>query len=552
MDVYALDIEALSRIAGVQEQELLEGFQHDATLNVSGNLVAHHDHVQPPEKFNGFLVGVDQLVLHEQSPTETTALLPTHKKPLSAKSKLKMAVRTIGRLQITAKHAVERRKAKFLQEIDPTAFTFTLPAPAPSLKTPRNAYLIPVPDEEKEYILAVPELTTGTTKLEIEAPLLHESMVRRISHLPTDITHVSVETVYENGKDHVMHVQLVVEKKVPFVGYLLLISALVTISSLGAALDLQEGVDPFIKLFWRTAASIVGFAPFAIYSVHMYGWPNWTSNLVLQFLFCCVSYALFLMTFLWSLNHTSIGHAYIFNNCHSLLIVFAKFFTGQQVLAFEAVGSLLGIAGGVVTTMDHTETQSASVVPPSWQGDVVALIGAVGGVFYLLSAKKLRAEIDVFLFMTLLFVVTLFLHFPVFYLLNIETKFWSMDRNIGLFGWLKSDRIGIEMYLVFVCTIIGTMGYISVMKYFDPIVVSVVMLLEPVLATAMGVIVGVDSIPGILTWIGGVLVIAGTCLVILAANKKTEAHDATVAIKQTPAARHTPVYSCTVSKRHRP
>ncbi|OQR91511.1 Drug/Metabolite Transporter (DMT) Superfamily [Achlya hypogyna] len=542
-DVYALDLEALSRIAGVPEEDLVAGLQADAEMSVSGH-VAVHGH---PAAFEGFAVGVDQLVLHSASPTETTSLLPTKvRPPLSAKAKLKMVVRTIGRLQVTAKHVVERRKAAFLANTDPTTIRLGIPATT----TPRSAYLIPVADEAKEFVLAVPEPTSLRLDVPLVEPSEATSFIRQISHLPTDITHVSVETVYESGADHIVHVQLVVEKRVPLVGYALLIAALLTISSLGAALDLQEGVDPFVKLFWRTAASIVGFLPFAAYSVAAYGWPRWTKQLLSTFLFSCVAYALFLMTFLWSLNHTSIGHAYIFNNCHSLLIVLGKLVLGHPVLAFEAVGSGLGIVGGVITTLDHSAAPSSAVVPPSWQGDVVALVGAVGGVFYLLTAKKLRAEIDVFLFMTLLFCVTLVLHFPVFYLLDIRTELWSMDADMGLFGWLTPSRLGIELYLVFVCTIIGTMGYISVMKYFDPIVVSVVMLLEPVLATAMGVVVGVDSIPGVLTWIGGMLVIAGTCLVVLAANKKTEAHDATEAIVSSTPSHKAPLYTCTVSRRN--
>ncbi|KDO30327.1 hypothetical protein SPRG_05038 [Saprolegnia parasitica CBS 223.65] len=527
-DVYALDLEALSRIAGVPEEDLVAGLQSESKHVVTA-----------PHAFDGFVVGVDQIVLH---PSETTSLLPVTR-PRTAKAKLKTAVRTIGRLQVTAKHIVERRKAAFLESTTP----LPLPVPAPLLLTSRSALLIPVAEDATEYVLAVPDSAPSDVYLDEST---EAALVRRFSHLPTNITHVSVETVYDSGSDHLMHVQLVVEKRVPFVGYALLIAALLTISSLGAALDLQAGVDPFVKLFWRTTASILGFLPFAFYSVHAYGWPRWTPSLLLLFLFSCVSYALFLMTFLWSLNHTSIGHAYIFNNCHSLLIVLGKVLLGKPVLAFEALGSALGIVGGVVTTLDHSSVDVASgAVPPSWQGDVVALVGAVGGVFYLLTAKKLRADIDVFLYMTLLFVVTMLLHFPVLYVLGIPNDLWSIDRTIGLFGWVQADRLGIELYLVFVCTIIGTMGYISVMKYFDPIVVSVVMLLEPVLATAIGVLLGVDSIPGVLTWIGGILVIAGTCLVVLAANKKTEAHDATEAIIATSSSQKGPVHMCTVSTR---
>ena len=45
------------------------------------------------------------------------------------------------------------------------------------------------------------------------------------------------------------------------------------------------------------------------------------------------------------------------------------------------------------------------------------------------------------------------------------------------------------------------MGYIAILKYFDAVVVSMVMLLEPVVATFIGLAVGVDTLPGWVTWV---------------------------------------------------
>ncbi|ETW04929.1 hypothetical protein H310_04029 [Aphanomyces invadans] len=392
--------------------------------------------------------------------------------------------------------------------------------------------------QHQQYVLAVQASSDylGSVDQVPVRPL--STILRQLSNLstlpPSQVTNVTLETIHHH--DTAIGVHVVVAKRVPLAGYALLVAALVTISSLGAALDLQQQVDPFVKLFWRTTASLLGFLPFACYGLYERGWPKLTLRLVGFFGASSISYALFLMTFLWSLNHTTIGHAYIFNNCHSLLIVLGKVVLGYPVVLFEIIGSGLGLVGGVITTMDHAASipeVKSSVVQSSWQGDVVALIGAVGGVFYLLTAKILRQEMDVFVFMTLLFTATAFLHIPVFYALDIDIR-WTLDHHVGWLGWVQPDMLGVELYLVFVCTIIGTVGYISVMKYFDPIVVSVVMLLEPILATAMGVFVGVDAVPGCLTWIGGFLVILGTGLVVLASSNKSESHDVSDAVYKTP------------------
>ncbi|KAF0687137.1 Aste57867_21108 [Aphanomyces stellatus] len=592
-DVYTLRLDELSSIVGVTREDLVAALKQDDAVEVAGAVLdlatvpPAHDHT-----FSGFVVGLDQLIIHtdddgKKDTDETTALVRPHGYG-TAKSRFKAAARAIGRFKVNAKHRLERRKHTCLGEsLRQPHFTLSIPVtssdvPAltsPRLPTPRptpdnRAFLIPMRQSSVlhdavhlQYLLAVStsqrrpsshERTIADRPREFKTDNSVDdndnnppTLFRRLSSLatlPSDVSKVTLETVHVQGSGDVA-VQVVVTKRVPVVGYVLLVAALLTISSLGAALDLQEGVDPFVKLFWRTTASILGFSPFAARAIYEHGWPTWTPHLAMLFAASAAAYALFLMTFLWSLNHTSIGHAYIFNNCHSLLIVFGKLGLGHPVLLFEVLGSALGIVGGIVTTLDHAAgggVTDVHIVPPSWQGDVVALVGAVGGVFYLLTAKKLRQEMDVFVFMTLLFVVTALLHLPVFVVLDIDIN-WSMDHHTGWLGWTQPDMLGIELYLVFVCTIIGTVGYISVMKYFDPIVVSVVMLLEPVLATAMGVLVGVDAVPGTLTWIGGFLVIVGTGLVVLASSNKTEAHDVSEVVHRAPPT--APVYSCKLKKK---
>ncbi|KAG6617869.1 Drug/Metabolite Transporter (DMT) Superfamily [Phytophthora cinnamomi] len=264
------------------------------------------------------------------------------------------------------------------------------------------------------------------------------------------------------------------------------------------------------------------------------GLPQFSTRNMILFLTCSLSYAVFLMTFLWSLSHTSIDHAYIFNNCHSLLMVVGRLLLGRYVSQFEGLGTAIGVIGGALTTLDHQQSSSseAEVVQVSLAGDLVALVGAVGGALYLITAKKLRTEMDISILFVGMFTLLALLIFPVFSLLDIPFEA-SRDPEIGLFGWLDPSRAASEAYIVLVCTLVGTLGYIAVMKYFAPIVVSVVMLVEPVLAAFMGVAVGVDVFPGLLTIVGSVLIIGGTALVIVSNSSKTQTIDATQAMSST-------------------
>lgn len=481
--------------------------------------------------FEGFVVGVNQLQEYEEQAGESTPLLLHPSSPASPS-----AMR------------IMRRKSSFLEQVE-DSFVLSIPFEPTGIEegdeddvltpmtTAKKAYLIELPPtthrergESQQYVLAVPEN---------ESDFKRPSLLRRWSSLPTDVKGVAVETVeLKNGE---LELQIRVKHQVPVVGYLLLLASLLTISSLGPALDLQSGVDPFLKLFWRSTASVLVFLPLAVWSLVEDGVPRLKTRSAFLFLSCALSYSLFMMTFLWALSHTSIGHAYIFNNCHSLIMVLGRLLLGRFVSQFEGIGTGVGIIGGTITTFDHASFTSGASSSPSpiadvtLAGDLVALLGAVGGVLYLLTAKKLRSEMDMAVLLTGVFFVSGLLHFPVFSLLEIPFEF-SMDPTVGLFGWLSAAHIATEVYIVVVCTLVGTLGYLSVMKYFDPIVVSVVMLMEPILASMLGVAAGVDRMPGLFTIVGSLLIILGTALVIVSNSSRTESIDATKAMTKTPAA----------------
>ncbi|KAF4316977.1 hypothetical protein BBO99_00005449 [Phytophthora kernoviae] len=459
---------------------------------------------QSTDVFEGFVVGVNQLQeVDEGVATGSSSLRAVETTPL-----LRTNTSTRREGEEFAPLTIRRKRSSFLEQAE-------------------DSFVLSIPFEQPQE----GGVASGTADTLYKRP----GLLRRLSSLPTDVKDIAVETVeLRNGT---MELQLLVKRQVPFIGYVLLLAALFTISSMGAALDLQRNVDPFMKLFWRTTASLLVFFPLAGAALYDQGLPQFTTRNMFLFLTCSLSYAVFLMTFLWSLSHTSIDHAYIFNNCHSLLMVVGRLLLGRYVSQFEGLGTAIGVIGGALTTLDHQQLSASDtgVVEVSLAGDLVALLGAVGGALYLITAKKLRLEMDISLLFVGMFTMLTLLLFPMFSLLEIPFEA-SRDPVVGLFGWLDPSRAASEAYIVLVCTLVGTLGYVAVMKYFAPIVVSVVMLMEPVLAAFMGVAVGVDVFPGLLTIIGSLLIIAGTVLVIMSNTSKTQTIDATPAMSSTSAA----------------
>lgn len=395
-----------------------------------------------------------------------------------------------------------------------------------SMTSSRHAYLIEMNPDPKtpmstssQYMLAVPGAERPKTPV---AP-------RRRRGLPSDIREISLET---RGFDENLEVAVVIKRQTPLIGYVLLMSSLITISSVGVALDMEDGVAPLLKLFWRNTCTALTTLPLALLAIRRNGAPKVDKSLVMTMLLAGASYAFYLGSYVVSLSLTSVGHATLFNNAHSLLLVFVKLVLGQPVVLFEGLGAVIGVGGGAMTALDPTKASGGDIISATTYGDLVALAGAFGGATYFLMAKKLRARMDIVLFLCCLTATSATVLLISMLVMGQDISF-SADVHNGIIGWINPlpDRLLMACYLSLVCDLIGTMGYISVLKYFDPIVISVFCLLEPIVASAMGIAMGVDGLPGIMTYFGATLVIGGTFLVIITQSKKTDHIDATEVIR---------------------
>lgn len=444
-------------------------------------------HVEQRETVHGFYLDVKHRKRPLEGEDETMPLLP----PISMPSK--------GFIQ---RQMQDRVRADSV----PNPTFVQIPIQTESVK-PTEAYIVDIEPGDTQKQLFVPFKKPSR---EGRKSFMHRTM----SGLPTDVRNVTLETV---GPSH--QVQMTVQRQVPVVGFMLLVSALLASSTTGALLNLQIGAAPLMKFFWRMTVGALAFSPLAMLSMYRTPLPKVTMKLVSQTILSGVSFAVFAGSFLLAISMTSVGDAYLFNNTHSIIMVFSRMVFGIYVSHMEASGAILGLFGGVLCSLSPTATADSD---SAWIGNIVAFLGAVSGVVYLTCAKKLRAQMDLFVFMWSQMVVACL--FMLIYILSFESFSISMDRNIGLFGWMNptSDRLPITLYVVLVGNMIGSMGFIGVLKYFDPIVVSVAMLMQPVVASTLGVVLGLSAFPNLLTCIGSGVVLFGTLLVILSSKQKTE------------------------------
>jgi drug/metabolite transporter (DMT)-like permease len=307
---------------------------------------------------------------------------------------------------------------------------------------------------------------------------------------------------------------------IPLSAYLLLLSAVISLSSIGPLLQLQQNVTPTMKIVWRMACTTILLLPLAAMDIRKHGFPSLTAPQWMTFLLSTACYSVMTVSFVISLEYTAVGNAVILSNSLALILLLGKLCMGDPVTLLEGGGAMLAFGGAVLCSKDSAEARS-SAPTSGLLGDAFAILSAIGGVGYLVFAKTSRQHMSLYLFIFLTMSVGTLMILLFQILVLGETVTWDRDPNHGVWGFLivgEADRLPLEVTMVVVCNFFGSMGYVRAMQYFDNLVISSAMLLEPVAAEFMACFVGVGSLPGLQGWLGIALVALGTLAVIYKAN----------------------------------
>jgi drug/metabolite transporter (DMT)-like permease len=278
-------------------------------------------------------------------------------------------------------------------------------------------------------------------------------------------------------------------------------------------LGLKEGLPAVSLAAWRLQATAIVLLPFFIWQ-----WRKTPkqvrdrcfdirvlSVLALSAIFLTIHFG----TWLMSLKQTSLTHSLLFVTAHPLVFIIAMWMLRRPANKGQVIGVLLGLTGGAIALLDV----GSGAGDVTLKGDLLAFIGAIAIVVYLAAGRHLRQWMPIFLYA-----------FPVTLISAILLTVWSIIQNemsisfdsaVGAFGWLSLLWIPFVLYLALGPGLFGHTGINAVLRWIPPLLVSVTLVLEPLLGSLLGYLVGVESAPGFWTWIGGPMMIIGTASVTL-------------------------------------
>ena len=245
----------------------------------------------------------------------------------------------------------------------------------------------------------------------------------------------------------------------PLSAYLCLAVAVIGLSLIGPLLNMQDEVDPMLKIIWQNAATSIALAPLAMYSVLTQGFPSLTRLQVIVLLLVGASYAGVMVFFSWSLQYTSVGNAVLIGNCQAILFLIERAVVGETISLPEGLGAIVAFLGAFLCSRHSAEGDTEAPGNSSLLGDGYGIICAISGVVYLVTAKRVRPAMNLYTFMFCVMFLAALDAFILAHIAGIEVS-WDRDPNHGVFGWIniESNRLPLEIVMIISCQFFGAMG----------------------------------------------------------------------------------------------
>jgi drug/metabolite transporter (DMT)-like permease len=296
--------------------------------------------------------------------------------------------------------------------------------------------------------------------------------------------------------------------------WVLLTFSIISISSAGAVFQLMDDVPPLLRASWRFQLTTLMMAPLCFIQYRDARQDQtFMSNLMSQetryILFGSgISLGLHMGAWVWSLDNTSLTHSLLFVTIHPLIIVFGALLLRKYVPRQQVFGASIGFLGGGIALLGISAETEVTLL-----GDIAAIIGAVAVVGYLVAGRKLRQWMPLFVYTVPVTGIAAIL-LGIMSLMIEGSTFSMSQEDISIFGWISSSWIFYVLFLAAFPGIVGHAGISAVLRWFPPIIVSVAYLFEPLIGSIIGWLLGTTGIPSLWTWVGAIVLIIGTVLVI--------------------------------------
>lgn len=291
--------------------------------------------------------------------------------------------------------------------------------------------------------------------------------------------------------------------------------ALLGVSSGGPLLASMPEVPPFLRASWRLWATSIVLAPGLYVQRAWFFEQGLDLRSAAMVLMSGIALAVHFAAWTWSLDHTSLAHSLLFVTSHPIVIVTAMVIVQRKFDMVLVSGAMIGFLGAALALLDASPTGDVT-----YAGDAAAFVGAVAGAAYLGAGRLLRSTGKMPLFVYA-FPVT-FISAFILSLISVWLETPPDSISSHPLGWLGPSYFLPVSALALGAGLLGHTGLNASLRWMPPIIVSVALLFEPILGTAIGYVILGQLKIGLWTPIGGVLMIIGASILTIWLDRESK------------------------------
>lgn len=173
------------------------------------------------------------------------------------------------------------------------------------------------------------------------------------------------------------------------------------------------------------------------------------------------------------------------------------------------LGCGVAILGSVISILDHSSQKANPEDQNILLGDSVALIGSFLCAIWMMKNEEIVQHMPPLYAMTFIMLFSNII-LIVFGLCLFKDFTFDLNPTTGAFGFLDSNLWAYVIFVYGFFTGACNMGSYSMScKYFSPLVIGTAVLFEPIGSQIIGCVLGLDKIPGLMTFIGTGVTLVG-------------------------------------------
>ena len=276
-----------------------------------------------------------------------------------------------------------------------------------------------------------------------------------------------------------------------------------------------------LRIWWRSQINFYYYFIVCLIEIHFKGkWKEVNSYFEWKdfkhIIYSSVSLMLWFAFFIPGSALTITSHAVLFESLGGVNIVIWKLISRQNLHIFEKIGTLIAVIGSIFTVMDSdaskTKWESFSLT-----GDLLTITSSLFFGIYMVVSKKAIDKFPTYFVLAVnafnVAVMSSLLY--LFFSLWSDSQFFASQGDFleSVFKWYSGESF--LYFLLVVGPIAGLLGnglVITCLNFYPPHVVANVLLLQPVTGQFLGCLMDQDHIPGILTFLGAVVISGGLVL----------------------------------------